>query len=154
MSLTVLSRRLVLLLVLSLMPALDAAARDLPKDTLTITTRSGGEYRFTVELARTDAEQHRGLMFREQMADDAGMLFLYEDPEPASFWMKNTLIPLDMLFIDKDGTIANIHENAKPHDLTPIRAVHPVTGILEINGGLAARLGIRAGDRVVYKNFK
>lgn len=130
-----------------------SAAKDVPTASLAVQTKAGQLHRFTVELAVSAAEQSRGLMYRDRMAADAGMLFPYDAPLIASFWMKNTLIPLDLIFIEKDGTIANIHANAKPGDLTPIRSVRPVTGVLEINGGLASRLGIQPGDRVLYKAF-
>jgi uncharacterized membrane protein (UPF0127 family) len=129
------------------------AAKDLPTASLVIETKAGQQHRFTVELAVSNAEQTRGLMYREKLEADAGMLFLYDAPLIASFWMKNTLIPLDMIFIEANGTVANIHANAVPGDLKAISSLKPVTGILEINGGLAAQLGIQAGDRVRYRAF-
>ncbi|MFN3938117.1 MAG: DUF192 domain-containing protein [Gemmobacter sp.] len=106
---------------------------------------SGGQARFTVELADTDATRARGLMFRERLPRSAGMLFLYDRPVRASFWMRNTLIPLDMIFADEAGRVTRVHVNARPHDETPIDGGPGVKAVLEINGGLAERLGIRPG---------
>lgn len=120
---------------------------------LSVETASGRHFRFTVELALTPQQQAQGLMFRESLAPDAGMLFLYNTPQPAAFWMKNTLIPLDMLFVAADGRVVNIHDRAVPHSEDAIRSDGPVLGILEINGGMANRLGIRPGDRVRHPVF-
>lgn len=138
-------------ILLSALPA--TALESFARSTLTVETAAGGKYRFDVELAETPAQQAQGLMFREKMAADAGMLFTYSRPQPASFWMKNTLIPLDMIFIGADGRIVNIHANAVPHSLDAVNSAGPVKGILEINGGMSARLGIRPGDRVVHSAF-
>jgi uncharacterized membrane protein (UPF0127 family) len=105
----------------------------------------GGGESFTVELADTAEERARGLMFRESLDPAAGMLFVYDAPRPARFWMKDTLIPLDMIFADATGTVTRIHANAVPGDLTPIDGGAAVQFVLEINGGLAARLGIVPG---------
>ncbi|MCK0166532.1 DUF192 domain-containing protein [Jannaschia sp. S6380] len=107
-----------------------------------------GTVRFRVELARTPEEQARGLMFREEMPRLSGMLFVYDRPRDVAFWMRNTLIPLDMIFLDAAGRIARIHENAVPLDETPIRAGAPTLAVLEINGGMAATLGLDAGDEL------
>jgi uncharacterized membrane protein (UPF0127 family) len=104
-----------------------------------------GTARFSVEIADTPEEQAQGLMFREHMASSAGMLFVFPQPKHAAFWMKNTLIPLDMLFIDSTGRVARVHSNAIPQDETPIDGGDGVLMVLEINGGLAARMGIAAG---------
>ena len=93
-------------------------------------------------------------MFREQLAPDAGMLFILPAPQTMSMWMKNTLIPLDMVFIGMDGRIVNVHERAVPHSLDTISSAGPVKGVLEIGGGMASKLGIRAGDRVVHEAFQ
>ena len=105
-------------------------------------------HRFDVEVAQTPAEQTRGLMFRRSLAADSGMLFLYLPPQTATFWMKDTLIPLDMLFIRADGTIAMIAARTEPNSLETISAGTPVVAVLELNGGRAEELGIRQGDRV------
>lgn len=145
-------RSALLLFLVLLLPA-SLMAKELPTAGLVIQTKGGQQHHFTVELAISAREQERGLMFRERMAPDAGMLFLYDTPVMASFWMKNTILSLDMLFIEKDGTIANIYADAEPGNLTPIRSTKPVTGVLEINAGLASRLGIHPGDRVLHKAF-
>lgn len=107
-----------------------------------------GSARFSVEIADEPAEQALGLMNRPSMAAGAGMLFVYQKPVPAVFWMKNTLIPLDMIFMDETGTVTRVHSNARPLDLTPIEGGPGVKFVLEINGGLAERLGIAAGTEL------
>ena len=106
-----------------------------------------GDHLFTVQVAATPEEQQQGLMFFRSLGADQGMIFPYDPPQPVSFWMHNTLIPLDMVFIRADGTIARI-ATAKALDDTPVPAGEPVAAVLEIRGGRAAELGIRAGDRV------
>ncbi|MEO0485116.1 MAG: DUF192 domain-containing protein [Pseudomonadota bacterium] len=101
--------------------------------------------RFSIELAVTPEERGRGLMFRESMPRSAGMLFDFSEERPVAFWMRNTLIPLDMLFIEANGTVAHIHENAIPHDETPIPSTTPVRFVFEINGGLSDLLGLEIG---------
>jgi uncharacterized protein len=105
---------------------------------------SGGES-FAVEVADDQAERAQGLMFRESLDPAAGMLFVYETPRRAQFWMKNTLIALDMIFADATGTVTRIHPKAIPGDLTPIDGGEGVVFVLEINAGLAERLGIGPG---------
>jgi uncharacterized membrane protein (UPF0127 family) len=112
-----------------------------------------GRASFSVTVADDDQERSRGLMFVEEMPTMTGMLFVYESPRRASFWMRNTLIPLDMLFADETGTITRIHENAVPLDETPIDGGEGVQFVLEINGGLAARLGIAEGDAMQHPAF-
>ncbi len=111
----------------------------------------GTTNRFSVEVAKTPADQERGLMFRQSLAPDRGMIFPFAAPVRATFWMKDTLIPLDLIFVRADGTIANIAANARPMDLSMIPSDGPVSAVLEIAGGRAAELGIRAGDRVRWK---
>jgi uncharacterized membrane protein (UPF0127 family) len=123
-----------------------------PKAPLTIVTASG-THNFTVEIATAPAQMEQGLMFRRSLAPDAGMLFDYRVPSMASMWMKNTLIPLDMLFVDAKGRIVNIHERAVPGSLDTIAAAAPVRAVVELNGGTTARLGIRPGDKVVSPIF-
>ncbi|MGN6849377.1 MAG: DUF192 domain-containing protein [Sphingomicrobium sp.] len=115
---------------------------------LTISSKSG-VHRFTVEVAATPEQQETGLMFRKSLAPDRGMIFPYDPPQDVSFWMKNTLIPLDIVFIRANGTIARI-DNAQPLDLTPLPAGEPVAVVLEIAGGRAKQLGIKEGDRVTW----
>jgi uncharacterized membrane protein (UPF0127 family) len=108
----------------------------------------GGSARFAVEVAATPEARSRGLMFRESLPLSAGMLFLFERPGRVSFWMRNTLIPLDMIFLDRTGTVTRVHANARPLDETAIDGGPGVLAVLEINGGLAARLGIRPGAQL------
>lgn len=107
-----------------------------------------GEARFAVELADTPQAQARGLMHRESLGAMSGMLFVFEPPRHVSFWMKNTLLPLDMVFADERGVVTGVHENAIPGDLTTIPGPGPVLLVLEINGGTARRFGIGPGDRM------
>ncbi len=109
-----------------------------------------GENPFTVEVVDTPETRAQGLMYRQELADDAGMLFDFREERPVSFWMRNTYIPLDMLFIEADGTILNIHVNARPHDTTSIPSDGPVRFVLEIPGGQSEELGISAGDTVEH----
>ena len=119
---------------------------------VTIETQHGGSFTFDVELALTRGQQTYGLMFVEDMPQDAGMLFIFPQEGPRSFWMRNTLIPLDMIFIRGDGTIANVVQRAEPQTDTPRRSEGPVAAVLEVNGGLTALLGIGVGDRVILEN--
>ena len=112
-----------------------------------------GRARFQVEIAATLAQQKQGLMFRKSLAPDRGMLFTYKRPQPAAFWMKNTLIPLDIIYIAPDGRVLSIVRNARPHDETPLPSGGLILGVLEIAGGRAAQLGILPGDRVLHRIF-
>jgi hypothetical protein len=119
-----------------------------------LVVRSGEEaHRFRVELARTPDERSRGLMFRRQMDADAGMLFDFGRTGRQAMWMKNTYIPLDMLFIRADGTIHRIAERTVPHSETVIPSGGRVRAVLELNGGTSERLGIRPGDVVEHEMF-
>jgi uncharacterized membrane protein (UPF0127 family) len=109
---------------------------------------ANGKHRFTVEVARTPEEQAQGLMFRKSVPPDRGMIFPYDPPVQVSFWMKNTLVPLDMVFIGPDGKIGRIAANTTPMSLDPVASIDPVSAVLEIAGGRAAELGIREGDKV------
>ena len=119
---------------------------------LTIVSKTG-PHRFTVEVAQTPAQMEQGLMFRRTLADNAGMLFDFKQPTMATMWMRNTLIPLDMLFVDPQGRIVNIHERAVPQSDDVIAAAAPVRYVIELNGGTAARLGIAPGDKVEHPIF-
>ena len=110
----------------------------------------GGQAHFTVEVAADQAAREKGLMFREHMASSAGMIFVYQAPNHARFWMKNTLIPLDMIFADETGLVTVVHSDAVPQDLTPIDGGEGVMYVLEINGGLAKRIGIAAGAEMRF----
>jgi uncharacterized membrane protein (UPF0127 family) len=123
-----------------------------PVELLEITT-AGGPVRFQVELADTDAERSQGLMWRGSMPADRGMLFDFPRPAPQAFWMSNTYIPLDILYIGDDGRIVSIAKNTQPLSEAPIPSGAPARGVLEINGGLSDRLGILPGDRVRHRLF-
>ncbi|NOX72073.1 MAG: DUF192 domain-containing protein [Alphaproteobacteria bacterium] len=112
-----------------------------------------GQVSFAVDVVDTDETRAKGLMFVETMPRFSGMLFVYNAPRPVKFWMKNTLIPLDMIFMDETGTVTRIHENAIPQDLTPIDGGNNVQVVLEINGGMARTLGITVGSQVQHPAF-
>ncbi|MEZ5669154.1 MAG: DUF192 domain-containing protein [Alphaproteobacteria bacterium] len=135
--------------------ALGAAtgASAVEQGTLDIVTAEGVMHRFEVEVVRTPQDMAVGLMFRQEMAADAGMLFVYAQPRETSFWMKNTLLPLDMLFIDADGLVHHIAERTVPLSTTPVPSRGPVRAVLEVNGGTCERLGIAPGDRVIWPEF-
>jgi hypothetical protein len=118
---------------------------------LTITTAQGKTHRFSVEVAASEAQQERGLMFRATLAPDAGMIFPMSPPRYASFWMKNTIIPLDMIFIRPDGSIARIAAKTTPFSLLPVDSGEPVAAVLELAGGRSAALGLAEGDKVIWK---
>lgn len=121
----------------------------LPVIPLTV-RHQGKAHAFRVEVARTSAEQARGLMFRTEMGADEGMIFPMNPPRMAAFWMRNTVIPLDIIFVGADGRILNIAENATPYSEAPLPSIGPAKGVLELNGGRAAQLGIAPGDRVEW----
>jgi uncharacterized membrane protein (UPF0127 family) len=135
------------------MPSPDGVEREGPTQPLAITTADGKSYQFNVEIADNEPEWERGLMFRTHMDDNHGMLFLFGDVADRAFWMKNTYIPLDILFLDQDGKIHHIAANAKPQDETPLPSGGAVLHVLEINGGICARLGIKEGDVVHHPAF-
>ena len=105
----------------------------------------GGKAHLSVEIADDAVERAKGLMFREKLSSGSGMLFDYDEPQQVAFWMKNTLIPLDMLFIGSDGVVRSVHEMAVPGDETPIPGGSDIQYVLEIAGGLAKRMGLEAG---------
>jgi uncharacterized protein len=123
------------------------------RDSLVLRAADGTEREFDIELALSSEQQAQGLMYRRSLAADAGMLFVYRPARQVVMWMKNTVIPLDMLFIAEDGEIVKIVERTVPFSLTNISSDRSVGGVLEINGGTANRLGIRPGDRVVHPAF-
>jgi uncharacterized membrane protein (UPF0127 family) len=112
-----------------------------------------GQAGFTVEIADDVAERAQGLMNRESLPRSAGMLFVYEAPQRAVFWMRNTLIPLDMIFLDETGTVTHIHENAIPLDETGIDGGDGVVAVLEINGGLSGQFGLTVGSEMRHPSF-
>lgn len=123
-------------------------------DQLGIQKQDGEELLFNVELALTPAQQAKGMMYRTYMESDSGMLFVFKDVAKRSFWMKNTLIPLDMIFIARDGEIHHIHHNAKPQDLTKITSEAESYAVLEIKGGMADKFGIKEGDKILHSFFR
>lgn len=137
-------RALALTLAFCLM---SAAVLANPRATVTIEAAEQ-QHRFEVEVVATPESRSQGLMYRSELAEDAGMLFVFERPAEVAFWMRNTYIPLDLIFIDRHGSIVRIHPRAQPHDDTLISSGQPVTHVLEINGGLAADLGIETGQRM------
>ncbi len=116
---------------------------------LTVTSASG-VHEFKVEVAASMVAQAKGLMFRTKLGPDEGMIFPMDPPRGASFWMRNTVISLDLIFVAPDGRISNIAANAVPYDETPLLSVGKVKGVLEIPGGRAAELGIAPGDKVAW----
>ena len=125
----------------------------LEKTDISILTSNGRSRNYTVELAINPEDQRVGMMFRKKIAPNTGMLFLFDGEETRRFWMKNTLVPLDMLFIRRDGVIHHIHHMAKVKSLKHISSQGKVTAVLEIMGGEAEKLGINIGDRVLYDAF-
>lgn len=139
---------LVLALLIQSLPA-----QALPRDIVVIRT-SGGSYRFNVELAVTEEERAKGLMFRQELDPDAGMLFLYNQDQAVTFWMKDTPLPLDMIFIASDGKITQIVRHAEPYSENLIPSNTYIRGVLEVNAGTADRFNIAPGDHVDYNKFR
>ncbi len=150
-------KRRLLLLALAGAPLLahaqTAAQPELPKEKLTIITRDGQRHDFNVEMALTPEQQTVGLMFRKEVPPDGGMLFDWGAPRQSTMWMRNTLAPLDMLFIGDDGTIRHIAENTVPQSLAMIDSGGPVRATLEVAAGTARRLNIHVGDKVEGRIF-
>ena len=117
--------------------------------TLVLKTATG-DHAFNIEVMATDQERALGLMFRRSLPENSGMLFIYDPPQPATMWMKNTLIPLDMVFISSDARVHRIELNAEPFSETLIPSDGDVVGVLELNGGEAGKIGLRRGDKVIY----
>jgi uncharacterized membrane protein (UPF0127 family) len=132
------------LILVAFLPAVAWAEAPCAPDRLDLRW-DGGSESFAVEVADDVEERAQGLMFRTELAPASGMLFVYEAPRQVAFWMKNTLIPLDMVFADATGTVTRVHEGAVPGDLTPIDGGEGVQFVLEINAGLAGKLGIGPG---------
>lgn len=156
------SKAFLLIAALAVMvPAFCAVAVELfephiPKDmakTIIIVNQKGEKHDFNVEFALDKEQQAKGLMFVTDMPLASGMLFVFRAAQEHTFWMKDTLIPLDMIFIEGDGKIQHIHSMAKPQDLSRITSGKPSKAVLEINGGLADKLGIEAGDVVYHEVF-
>lgn len=140
--------------MVAMMGALSAQTEiKMRRDTLILHTASG-DHRIDIEVAESDREQQRGLMFRQSLGDNEGMLFPYPTPREITMWMRNTFIPLDMIFIRGDGTILRIATDTEPFSETIIPSQGEATAVLEMKAGSARRLGLKAGDRVEYKHFK
>lgn len=135
---------------LFLLSLITSAAADLSfsQDRVRLVTGEGRAYDLTVELATEPAQREQGLMHRREMAPDHGMLFDFGETRRVVMWMKNTYLPLDMLFISADGTVRTIHENAVPLSQAIIDSQEPVAYVLELNAGTVKRLGIKPGDRL------
>lgn len=133
-------------------PAAEQRFRDYPQATVVIESQ-GGVHEFRAWVADTDARRQQGLMFVERLEAGRGMLFLFDTPQFAAFWMKDTPVSLDMLFIGPDARITNIGERTRPFSMEPVPSLRPVVAVLELAGGTAARLGIRPGDRVVHPAY-
>jgi uncharacterized protein len=129
--------------LLALLPL--AACSD---DNTAILHTTKGDFTFHLEIADDNAERERGLMFRQSLAPDAGMLFDFKEEREVAFWMQNTLIPLDMVFIGADGLVDTIHVNARPLDTTSISSLVPVQFVLEIAGGRSVEIGLAKGDKM------
>ena len=126
---------------------------ELPKESLVIITHDGERHVFNVEVAKTSEQQETGLMFRQTVPQDGGMLFDFGPPHDIQMWMKNTIAPLDMVFINQDGTIRSIAENTVPESLAVIDSRGPVRATLELAAGTTAKLDIRVGDKVEQRIF-
>jgi uncharacterized protein len=134
-------------------PGVDRPQPRLPTERMTIVTRAGQRHDFTVEMALTPEQQTVGLMFRPEVKADEGMIFDWGAPRESSMWMRNTLAPLDMVFIAADGRIHRIAERTVPLSLTPIDSRGPVRATLELQAGITEKLDIRVGDRVLHRLF-
>jgi uncharacterized membrane protein (UPF0127 family) len=130
------------------------AQPELPKEKLVIVTKDGKRHDFNVEMALTEAQQTVGLMFRKSVAPDGGMLFVWDGVRDSTMWMRNTISPLDMVFINADGTIRRVVENTVPESLAIIDSHGPVKATLELAAGTAKRLDIHAGDKVEQQVFQ
>ncbi len=139
--------------VLAAIVGLCAAGARAASPNLEVDTGSG-KHAFTVELARTNAEREKGLMNRRSMAEAAGMLFDFGRDQMLLFWMKDTYIPLDMVFIDHGGHVVSIKHDAKPLDETTISSQVPAAGVLEVNAGVADKIGLKVGDEVKSAIFR
>jgi len=124
------------------------------KDSVVEIKSANAHIRLNVEVAATAQERAVGLMNRESLPYNSGMWFIYETPRTVAFWMRNTLIPLDMIFVDQTGEVQKIHVNAKPLDETPIPGGDNIQYVLEVNGGLSQRYGLKAGDYIRHPSIK
>src|SRR5918996_5417997 len=145
-------RAIVLGALLCLSAAAAAASVSFEESPLTVDA-ANGQFEFLVEMAVSPAQRSQGLMFRESLAEDRGMLFDFGKPQRATMWMRNTYVPLDMLFIDVHGQITQIAANTEPLSDAMIASREPVRAVLELRGGVSAKLGIKPGDRVIHPLF-
>ena len=145
--------RLVVIVSLFLMYNLGEVSASM-KSELSIITSNGSKHNFLVEVAKTEEEKKIGLMFRKTLAKNAGMLFLYKREALRLMWMKNTFIPLDILFIDKKGVIKRVVKRTIPHSLATISSRQSVLAVLELRGGITSSLEIKKGDRIEHPAFK
>ncbi len=144
-------KNLFLFLFLFFLVPVAACANDISVEEPLVIVCGEQQHVFRVEVAQTQEEQAKGLMNRTEMPEDAGMLFYFGDEKIRAFWMKDTLIPLDMIFLSSDGRITQIYHMAVPHDETNIVSVEPAFAVLEINGGVSAKLGLQIGDVIHHK---
>jgi hypothetical protein len=145
---------IILCAFLALVPTVLRAEEALTKiEPLTIAT-DGDATLFTVEIADTDMSRERGLMFRQRLPEGHGMLFDFGQPRPVSMWMKNTYIPLDMIFMSRNGTVTHIAADTEPLSERTISSGPPAFAVLEVNAGVAAKIGLKPGDRVVHPLFR
>jgi len=121
--------------------------------TVVLKTKTG-EHRYTVEIATTNGERAKGLMFRRSLPEDSGMLFIYDPPQPVGMWMRNTYIPLDMVFITGEGTVRRVEANTEPFSTDLINSGGDVAAVLELNAGQAAKIGVRPGDQVIFPGLE
>ncbi len=151
------ARAAALAALVALAPALACASRKeadapVPQPRVLVETSGGQRLAVDVEIARTEPERRKGLMDRKSLGENAGMLFIFDETSVHSFWMKNTLIPLDMIFVDDDGRIAGIVERAEPLTLAERTVGKPSRYVLEVNGGWCRAHGVRADDQVRFEN--
>ena len=131
----------------------DSSTLNAPENLLVIVGEDGMEHYYRVEIASTPEEQALGLMYRKRLDKNSGMLFIFEEAKPTTFWMKNTYVPLDMIFIGEDGKVVDIHENAEPLSEDYIHSPNAVKAVLELNAGDVKRLGIKIGTRIYHDIF-
>ena len=132
----------------------DSSTLNAPENILVIPAPDGTENYYRVEIADTQEKHAVGLMYREKLDIDSGMLFIFDKPKPATFWMKNTYIPLDIIFIDKDGKVVDLYENAEPESEEYIHSIEDVKAVLEVNAGTVAKLGIKIGTQIYHQIFE
>jgi uncharacterized membrane protein (UPF0127 family) len=146
--------KFLLLLCLLILPLAPADAEPVTYTTAPLAFKTqGGTLNFTVEESLSDAQHQNGLMFRKSLEDRHGMIFVFTPARRVSFWMKNTLIPLDMIFVDNQGVITQIIENATPESLAPLPSDYDARAVIEVAGGVAAHYHIASGDKVIYSLF-